>query len=230
MTEHKSFKRLVRARMEKTGESYTAARAMLLRAEDADAVKDVRLATSDESIRRRTGRGWEEWFEMLDDWGRRTARTARPPAGSPSNKTSTRWLGTSRRSRPATSAPADVVGEKDDGFVITASRTVAAPVEALFDAFVDERLRERWLPDGDLRERTATKPRSARFDWGDRGTRVNVTFLAKGEARSTAALEHRRLADASEAQRMKTYWRERLAALKDALDERAGSYDTEQEI
>ena len=27
MTEHKSFKRLVRARMEKTGESYTAARA-----------------------------------------------------------------------------------------------------------------------------------------------------------------------------------------------------------
>ena len=30
MTAHKSFKRLVRARMEKTGESYTAARAQLL--------------------------------------------------------------------------------------------------------------------------------------------------------------------------------------------------------
>jgi hypothetical protein len=30
MTRHRSFKRLVRARMEKTGESYTAARAMLL--------------------------------------------------------------------------------------------------------------------------------------------------------------------------------------------------------
>jgi hypothetical protein len=30
MTEHRSFKRLVRARMEKTGESYTAARASLL--------------------------------------------------------------------------------------------------------------------------------------------------------------------------------------------------------
>ena len=29
MTRHKSFKRLVRARMAKTGESYTAARAML---------------------------------------------------------------------------------------------------------------------------------------------------------------------------------------------------------
>jgi hypothetical protein len=30
MTRHRSFKRLVRARVEKTGESYTAARAMLL--------------------------------------------------------------------------------------------------------------------------------------------------------------------------------------------------------
>ena len=232
MTEHKSFKRLVRARMEKTGESYTAARAMLLRAEDADAVKDVRLATSDESIRRRTGRGWEEWFEMLDDWG----------AANRTHRETARWLAEQQDLHPlawnvqAIAASYErarglrVVGEKDDGFVITASRTVAAPVEALFDAFVDERLRERWLPDGDLRERTATKPRSARFDWGDRRTRVNVTFLAKGEARSTAALEHRRLADAREAQRMKTYWRERLAALKDALDERAGSYDTEQEI
>jgi hypothetical protein len=33
MTRQKSFKRLVRARMEKTGESYTAARARLLSAE-----------------------------------------------------------------------------------------------------------------------------------------------------------------------------------------------------
>ena len=30
MTEQRSFKRLVRARMEKTGESYTAARATIL--------------------------------------------------------------------------------------------------------------------------------------------------------------------------------------------------------
>ena len=32
MTRHRSFKRLVRARMDKTGESYTAARAVLLAA------------------------------------------------------------------------------------------------------------------------------------------------------------------------------------------------------
>ena len=44
MTEHKSFKRLVRARMEKTGESYTTARARLLRADEPAVAAAVGLA------------------------------------------------------------------------------------------------------------------------------------------------------------------------------------------
>lgn len=114
-----------------------------------------------------------------------------------------------------------VVGEKSDGFAITISKTVAVPVERLYDVSVDESLRGRWLFDGELRERTATKSKSARFDWGDSQTRVNVNFLAKGEAKSTIALEHRRLADADQAERMKAYWRQRIAALTEVLDQSA---------
>jgi hypothetical protein len=65
---------------------------------------------------------------------------------------------------------------------------VAVRVERLFDAVVDESRRRSWLPDGQLSERTATRPRSARFDWGD------------------------------EAERMKAYWRERVTALKEELE------------
>ena len=72
MTQERSFKRLVRARMAKTGESYTAARAILLAAADEPGPQTTgsgksSLVTSDETIRRRTGRGWEEWFDLLDD-------------------------------------------------------------------------------------------------------------------------------------------------------------------
>jgi hypothetical protein len=220
MTEHKSFKRLVRARMQKTGESYTAARAQLLRAEEPNGTDQLRLATSDEAIRERTGRGWEQWFELLDQWG----------AADRSHREIARWVAAQQGVEPlAWNAQAvvgsyelarglRVVGEKPDGFAITISKTVAVPVARLYDAFVEESLRERWLPDGELRQRTATASRSARFDWGEGGTRVNVTFLAKGEAKSTIALEHRRLADADEAERMKTYWRQRVAALKEALE------------
>jgi len=222
MTEHKSFKRLVRARMAKTGESYTSARASLLRAEESpsEGLDGVKLATSDEKIRLRTGRGWEEWFEMLDEWG----------APDRTHRETARWLAEQQGLHPlawnvqAVAASYErarglrEVGEKDDGFAITVSRTVAVPVERLYDAFVGESVRPEWLPDGPLRERTAARPKSARFDWGDGDTRVNVTFLSKGEARSTAALEHRRLADANEAERMKAYWRERLTALKSMLE------------
>jgi hypothetical protein len=69
-----------------------------------------------------------------------------------------------------------------------------------------------------LRERVATRPKSARFDWGDGTSRVHVTFAAKGEDRSVAALQHVRLADAGEADRMKAYWRERVASLKAELE------------
>ena len=95
---------------------------------------------------------------------------------------------------------------------------MGVPVERLYDAFVDDSLRTDWLPDGQLSARTATKPRSARFDWGEGQTRVNVTFLAKGENKSTIALEHRRMASADEAKRMKNYWRTSFAALKGELE------------
>jgi hypothetical protein len=111
-----------------------------------------------------------------------------------------------------------VVGQRTDGFTVTASKTVAVPVEQLYAAFVDPGRRARWLPGADLRERTHIEPRSARFDWGDGPSRVHVTLVPKDDAKSTAALEHSRLADAAEAARMKPFWRERLVALKESLE------------
>ena len=220
MTTQRSFKRLVRARMQKTGESYTSARAALLAKQEPKATARPVLATSDEAIRRRTGRGWEEWFDLLDDWG----------APERSHREIARWVAEQQGVDPlAWNAQAvahsyerarglRAVGEHPDGFRITAQKTVAVAVDRLYDAFLDEALRARWLPEADLRVRTASAPRSARFDWGDGDTRVNVIFVAKGETKSTAALQHERLADAQEAERMKSFWRARVAALKEVLE------------
>jgi len=220
MTMQKSFKRLVRSRMEKTGESYTAARATLLAAEEPKATEGPALPTSDEAIRRRTGRGWEEWFDLLDEWG----------AAERPHREIARWVAEQQGVEPLAWGAQAVtvsyerarglraVGEHPDGFAITASKTVAVPVERLFEAFLDESLRARWLREGELRERTASKPRSARFDWGDGETRVNVFFEAKGEVKSAVTLQHERLAAAEEAESMKVFWRDRVAALKEVLE------------
>ena len=110
------------------------------------------------------------------------------------------------------------VGEHPSGFAITVQKTVPVPVERLFDAFVNDSVRERWLPDGELRERTATRPKSARFDWQDTTTRVIVDFTAKGESKSVVALAHERLPNAAEAERLKTFWRDRLEVLRSHLE------------
>jgi uncharacterized protein YndB with AHSA1/START domain len=217
MTRQKTFKRLVRSRMEKTGESYTSARSALLTPEDPKAAGVV-LPMSDEGMVRRTGRGWEEWFDLLDEWGARDrphkeiAEYVREEAGADGWSSQAVTVGYERARKLR------AVGEKDDGFAISASKTVAVAVERLYDAFVDESERRLWMPDADLRERVATRPKGARFDWGEGPTRVLVGFEAKGDAKSLVALQHVKLADAEEADRMKALWRERLSALKEMLE------------
>jgi hypothetical protein len=220
MTRQRSFKRLVRTRMEKTGESYTAARAVLLAGKEPATAEELPLVSSDERIRSRTGRGWEEWFDLLDDWG----------AAERSHREIARWVAGELGIGPLVWEAQAVttsyerarglraVGETEQGFAAGTSRTVAVPVERLYDEFVDASRRSSWLPDGELSERTATRPRSARFDWGDGTSRVHVVFEPKGDGRSRLALQHVRLADLDEAERMKAYWRERVTGLKEELE------------
>ncbi len=68
MTKDKDLKRLIRARMEKTGESYTSARANLLAAAPPPLPDDYeKLAgMSDAAVSKATGKTWVEWTEILD--------------------------------------------------------------------------------------------------------------------------------------------------------------------
>lgn len=222
MTKQKSFKLLVRSRMAKTGESYTSARAALLNGADTTATDDGKppLPVSDESIRARTGRGWEEWFDALDEWGA-PDRPRRDIARWVAEQLTIEPLGWNAQAITMSYERARrgrAVGEHPDGFRAGVTKTVAVPVDRLFDAFVDTTERTRWIADGQLRERTATRPKTAHFDWGDGPSRVHVTFVAKDAEKSTATISHERLADAKERDRMKRYWNERTDALQKELE------------
>ncbi len=242
MTTDKSLKRRVRARMAKTGEHYTAARRQVLAKapevapasteESSAAPASTVEATapthfrgdrtvSDEILVQRTGRTWGAWFALLDAWGAadrphpEIARWLSTEHGVPDWWTQEVTVGYEMaigRRRP---------GERPDGFSVTASKTVAVPVERLYEAFLDEGLRGRWLSDASLRLRTATPPRTARFDWEDGSSRLAIGFTAKGESRSVVAIQHERLPDAEAAERMKAFWRERVQALQELLEAKA---------
>jgi hypothetical protein len=159
MTRQKTFKRRVRQRMAKTGESYTAARRMLIAqgARPDAAVSQFEPPVADERVVDATGLGWQAWFEILDAWeaaGRthtEIARWLREEHGVPGWYAQSITLGYERAR--GLRAP----GQRRDGFVAGASRTVAVEVERLFEAFTDDALRERWLPGAELRLRTAER-------------------------------------------------------------------------
>ena len=172
------------------------------------------------ALRRSTGRDRGEWFAVLDEWG----------AGGRPYREIADWL-TGDHGVSAWWAQKLIVeyeqarglrdaGVRPDGtFAGGASKTIAAPVQRLYHAFVDAKVREGWLPGAVLQERRSQPGRSVRFDWDDGASRVNVTFAALGDAKSQVAIEHDHLPDARAAEERKAYWRERLTALKTQLED-----------
>lgn len=234
MTRQKSFKTGVRARMAKTGESYTTARRRLLEkavpgqqqpAEPgssaaqvpAEAVKAQNLP--DAALLERTGRARDDWFSLLDTWGANQRTHTEIARRLVEHHQVDGWWAQSITVAYEQARGMRAPGQKSDGyFSAGVSRTVAVPVDRLFEAFADAGLRERWLPDAAVSVRTATAPKSFRADWLDDSTRIVVTFLPKGDVKALVALSHDKLTDAEAAARMKAYWRDRLAVLKQFLE------------
>ena len=74
MPKQKDLKRVVRTRMQKTGESYTAARLHIVRKKEADFAQLAGM--SDAAVKKGSGRSWAEWVKILDAAGA-TSKTHR---------------------------------------------------------------------------------------------------------------------------------------------------------
>lgn len=223
MTKQRSFKRRVRDRMSKTGESYAAARRQVSQKRDRVQAARGRLAStadrpSDDKVRAETGKRWEAWFSILDRWGARERKHKEMVAFLTEEHDVPGWWAQSIAVWYERARGLRLKHQQEDGFTIYASKTISVPLEVLFDAFVNPRSRRKWLTDGTMSVRTSRQGHTARFDWGDGTTRVNVSFEDKGPAKATVAVAHERLPDPDEAEMAKASWRERLAGLKSFLE------------
>lgn len=241
MPRNKDLKRLVRARMLKTGEAYTAARAQVVRKRatrtttrtaarptasaplralmSAPDPKDYATLAgmSDAVVKQKTGCPWERWVKALDHHG----------AAVMSHRDIVTLVSTKYKAGPWWSQMV-VVGyerikglrargqRRDGSYEATRSRTFPVPVATLFDAWADPAERKRWLDGARVTVRTATRPKSLRLGWDDGGI-VAVGFTAKGASKSAVALAHAKLPDKEAVDRVKQYWSERLDALGDVL-------------
>src|SRR5687768_11971471 len=239
MTQNKDLKRLVRARMKKTGEAYTTARAQITRKSKsktatAAASAPAALPTpkpnpkdyaelagmSDAVIKERTGCGWERWVKSLDYHGAADMPHRDIAALVHEKYKVGDWWGQAVAVGYERIKGLRAKGQRRDGsYEASKSRTFNVPVSVLFDAWAEAATRKRWLEKNDIKVRTATKPKTMRLGWSD-GTIVAVGFTAKGKDKSSVAIQHTKLPDREAADRLKEYWTDRFEALGELLEKK----------
>lgn len=221
----KDFKRLVRGRMQKTGESYTAARAVLRKKpaprppapEPAPPDYATLAGMSDSAVSAKTGRSWAEWVEALDGAGAQQWPHRRIAECVHRQFRIGDWWGQTVAVGYERIKGLREIGQRRSGaYEASRSRTLAVPVARLYRAFTDARLRNRWLPGVTLTIRKATPDKSVRITWDD-DTSVEVWLIPKSDSRSVVQVSHRKLADKADCARRKVYWGERLDALAEVL-------------
>jgi hypothetical protein len=172
---------------------------------------------SDEAVKAKTGRTWDEWFAILDAAGARemghkeiVAYLSQQQGVGPwwqQMVTVTYEQARGRREKHQTAS----------GYQASVTRTLAAPVDRVFDAWNDEEVRRKWLPVAKMTVRKATPGKSLRIVWED-GSRVDVNLYAKGEARSQVSVDQTKLPDAGAVARAKGYWKQALDRLQEFLE------------
>ena len=234
MTTNRDFKRLVRGRMQKTGESYTAARTHFLNqprksAAPVPAAPPIpvpadfaRLAgMSDAAVKAKTGCTWERWVWALD----------RAKAYEWSHPEIAKYVHEKYKVGPWWGQMVTVgyerikglrtVGQRRDGrYEVSKGKTLSLPLSQLYRAFSRKPTRERWMPGVDLTVRSATRDKYMRINWPD-GTSVELVFASKGRGKSMVQVQHGKLPDKASATRMKEFWAERLASLAELVPEPA---------
>ena len=214
MTKQEHFKKRVRARMATTGERYAAARKALL---DQAAARTGRTwaaepEMSDDAIRAGTGKGWDEWCDIIDAWpGHTEGRTA-----------VAKWLheGTDLTgwwAQGVTNGWERITGRRlpyqrtDGTFAAGKSKTVRVAADELRAALLDEDGRADLFPGVETTLRSKPSSQTIRLGMGTGVVLIGVGDTGDGRAKVTVS--HEKLATYDEVAEWKFWWSEWLDAL-----------------
>lgn len=203
--------------MEKTGERYGAARRVLIdrAAGGGERTWAAEPELSDDAVRTATGRGWDEWCDILDGWSGDAGDHGAIAAYVQAEHGIDGWW-----AQTVTVGYERITGlrlpyqQPDGTFNAGKSRTVTVDAEALRAMLLDDNDRADLFPgfDTELRSKPTTKalrvaigPGTAQFALDPQtGGRVKVTIT------------HEKLPAFEDVDRWKAYWSEWLEAIDES--------------
>jgi len=216
MTKQESFKKRVRARMAKTGERYNAARRVLL--EQAAARPQHWVSepeVSEDAVRAATGRGWDEWVTVIDDWGGRTSDHTAIAAYLRDELAVDMWW-----SQSVTGGYERITGmhQMPDGtFTANVTRTIEGSATQLRAMLDDDSARADLFGGTHSEARSRPGVKAPRFAVRNGIATISITPKkpAKGssEERMAVGVQHSKLPTFDDVERWKFFWAEWIEAL-----------------
>lgn len=171
----------------------------------------VEMPQSDEVIKKQTGKDWAEWRELLDAWGGPDKSHTEIAAYVAGDLGIDGWWAQGVTVGYERLIGRRAVGQRNDGsYSASASKTVNASAPDVHAALVDDAKRREWLPDGLVSFRTASAPKSARFDDLGHGVIIAFFLTPKGEAKTAVQVQADGLASQEAADEWKAAWKPRL--------------------
>ncbi|MGL5827842.1 MAG: hypothetical protein ACRCYU_24005 [Nocardioides sp.] len=216
MTTHEQFKKRVRARMAKTGEKYAAARRTLLPTRTSGRAWVSQPEMNDEAIRRGTGRGWNEWCDLIDAWPESIAGHAAVAAWIQREFGLTGWYAQGVTVGWERITGRRVPGQMHDGtFGVSRSKVISRGLASLRALLLNDADREELLGmPSTLRSKPTSKALRFRLDQGD----AVFSFVDRPDGKTGVTVSHEKLPDTAAIAVWREYWADWLSAMAAADD------------
>lgn len=197
-------------------------------------------AITDATCNEATGKTLQEWFQTLDAFGgvEKGRRELVNHLYAETNKNE--WWATTIAVEYEKARGAKEKDGLAKGYSICSTKTVAAPLERVFEAFGSAKDLDQWLgpqtkvvfedggtlTNGDGNHALFTRIRAnkdLRIDWNSpglgAGTKVEVMFADKGKGKTGITLNHTRIQERADADVLRAAWSQAFDALKSHLEQ-----------
>jgi hypothetical protein len=214
MTRQETFKRRIRQRMEKTGERYGAARRVLIDQSSSSGERQwaSEPEMADVTLREATGRGWDEWCDIIDAWpGRAEGHTAIATYVREEHGVDGWWAQTVTVGYERITGLRLPHQQPDGTFSAGKSRTVTADAELLREMLLDGDDRADLFPGLETELRSRPSSKVLRIGIGPGTAQIALDTQDDGRVKITIA--HDKLPTPEAVEEWKDYWSDWLEAV-----------------
>jgi uncharacterized protein YndB with AHSA1/START domain len=174
---------------------------------------------SDDAVKVKTGRGWADWFSILDKDGARKMKHSESARLLYEKYKVPMWWCATISNQYQLKYGLRVPYETCAGdFSSSVSRTFNCGIAEIYSAWQDAKSRRAWLKDDSFEISSGKPKKTLRGTWDGNKSRLEIRFYPKGLGKTQVVVDHMKMGTAKQAVAMKSFWSENLDRLRERVE------------